>query len=115
MHEAALIDDLMRKIAEVAMRENAGRVTAVRVWLGALSHMSAQHFREHFDHAAAGGIAEGAHLSTDQRARHPGREGQAAAAGHAPDPAAVRAREPLDPPERVLFQDLDSGRVAHGP
>ena len=65
MHEAALIDDLMRKIAEVAMRENAGRVTAVRVWLGALSHMSAQHFREHFDHAAAGGIAEGAHLSTD--------------------------------------------------
>lgn len=65
MHEAALIDDLMRKIAEVAERENAGRVTAVRVWLGALSHMSAQHFRAHFDHAAAGGIAEGARLSTD--------------------------------------------------
>ncbi|WP_354081150.1 hypothetical protein [Constrictibacter sp. MBR-5] len=55
----------MRKIAEVAARENAGRVTAVRVWLGALSHMSAQHFREHFDNAAAGGIAEGARLRTD--------------------------------------------------
>lgn len=65
MHEAALIDDLMRKIAEVAAREKAGRVTAVRVWLGALSHMSPQHFREHFDHAAAGGIAEGASLSAD--------------------------------------------------
>ena len=34
----------------------------VLVWLGALSHMSAEHFREHFDRDAAGTLAAGAEL-----------------------------------------------------
>ena len=38
-------------------------MTRVSVWVGALSHMSAEHFREHFSHAAAGTIAEAADLS----------------------------------------------------
>ena len=35
-------------------------MTAVSVWLGALSHMTPDHFAEHFEQAAAGTLAEGA-------------------------------------------------------
>lgn len=62
MHEASLIADLMHRIDEVAQAEGARRVVGVSVWLGALSHMSEAHFVEHFEHAAAGTIAEGARL-----------------------------------------------------
>ena len=62
MHEHALIDTLMRRIGEIAAAEGARKVVRASVWLGALSHMSPDHFREHFDHAAAGTIAEGAEL-----------------------------------------------------
>lgn len=64
MHEASLIADLMRRIGDLAREREAKRVVGVSVWLGALSHMSAQHFAEHFEHAAAGTIAEGAALDT---------------------------------------------------
>ncbi len=56
---------LMRKIEEVAAEQRATRITAVDVWLGALSHMSDGHFREHFVQASADGIAEGATISTE--------------------------------------------------
>ena len=62
MHEHALINDLMRRIARAAEAEDAERVVAVSVWLGALSHMSPEHFPEHFEHASTGTIAEGARL-----------------------------------------------------
>ena len=62
MHEAHLINDLIHRIEEVARTEKARRVTGVAVWLGALSHMSEEHFIEHFEQAAAGTIAEGARL-----------------------------------------------------
>lgn len=62
MHEASLMTNLMRRVDEVAQAEGARRVIGVSVWLGALSHMSAEHFAEHFDRAAAGTIAEGARL-----------------------------------------------------
>jgi hydrogenase nickel incorporation protein HypA/HybF len=62
MHEASLIQSLMRHVNEVAARQGATRVAEVAVWLGALSHFSAAHFREHFDRAAQGGLAEGARL-----------------------------------------------------
>lgn len=62
MHEASLTTDLLRRIAEIATAEKAVRVAQVSVWLGALSHMSAAHFAEHFERAAAGTIAEGADL-----------------------------------------------------
>jgi hydrogenase nickel incorporation protein HypA/HybF len=54
--------DLMHRIDTVAKAEGARRVVAVSVRLGALSHMSAEHFAEHFERAAAGTIAEGARL-----------------------------------------------------
>ena len=60
MHEHALMLDVMRKIEEVARADGAVRVTGVAVRLGALSHFTPEHFREHFDDAAAGTVAEGA-------------------------------------------------------
>ena len=60
MHERALMDDLMAKIIGVADAEGGVRVTRIRVWLGALSHFTPEHFREHFDDAARGTLAEGA-------------------------------------------------------
>ena len=63
MHEASLMRDLMRRIQAVAANEGGGRIVRVEVWLGALSHMSESHFREHFDQAAAGTVAEGAALA----------------------------------------------------
>ena len=65
MHEASMMRGLMRKIEEVAVEQRATRITAVDVWLGALSHMSDGHFREHFVQASANGIAEGAKISTE--------------------------------------------------
>lgn len=62
MHEQALISDVMRKIEEVARADGATRVTRVAVRLGALSHLTPEHFREHFAEAARGTIAEAAHV-----------------------------------------------------
>jgi hydrogenase nickel incorporation protein HypA/HybF len=62
MHEKALMDDLMRAILEVAEREESSRVVRVRVRLGALSHFTPEHFREHFVDASAGTVAEGAEV-----------------------------------------------------
>jgi hydrogenase nickel incorporation protein HypA/HybF len=63
MHEATLMKGLMRRIEQIARDQEAVRVVGVSVWLGALSHMSPEHFVEHFDEAAAGTIAEGARLN----------------------------------------------------
>lgn len=62
MHEAALMKNLMARIDAVAKAENAKRVTGISVWLGALSHMSAAHFAEHFEESAAGTLAQGAKI-----------------------------------------------------
>jgi hydrogenase nickel incorporation protein HypA/HybF len=70
MHEFSLITDLMRKITAVAREEGASRIAGVKVRLGALAHISGEHFREHFEEAAVGTPAEGARLeigiSTDE-------------------------------------------------
>lgn len=60
MHEQALMRDVMRKIEEVARSGDATRVTGISVRLGALSHFTPEHFREHFEDASRGTIAEGA-------------------------------------------------------
>jgi len=62
MHEASLLNDLMRKISNIAAEQNALRVTKVSVWVGAMSHMSASHFRDHFVQASCGSVADGADL-----------------------------------------------------
>jgi hydrogenase nickel incorporation protein HypA/HybF len=65
MHEASLVRDLIRKITAVAQTRGTGRVIGVRVRLGALSHISPEHFREHFTHGAHGTVAEGARLEIE--------------------------------------------------
>ncbi len=57
---------LMRKIDSLAAAEGANKVTTVRVWLGALSHMSAAHFQAHFEQASKAMIAEGASLEIEE-------------------------------------------------
>jgi hydrogenase nickel incorporation protein HypA/HybF len=53
---------LIRKLEEIRKSNGGGRIARVRVWLGALSHFSAEHFREHFEADSRGGAAEGAAL-----------------------------------------------------
>jgi hydrogenase nickel incorporation protein HypA/HybF len=48
MHETALVRDVVRRINDLARSTGARRVTGAKVWLGALSHLSAEHFRQHF-------------------------------------------------------------------
>ena len=67
MHEQALMKDLMRTIESQARAEGALRVTRIRVRLGALSHFTPGHFREHFADASRGTLAEGADVETELR------------------------------------------------
>jgi hydrogenase nickel incorporation protein HypA/HybF len=57
--------NLMGKVERLAREHGAGRVTCLRVKLGALSHFSPDHFREHFEQASRGTVAEGASLEID--------------------------------------------------
>jgi hydrogenase nickel incorporation protein HypA/HybF len=67
VHEKALMDDLIRKLEAEARSEGARRVTRIRVRLGALSHFTEAHFREHFEDAARGTVAEGAEVEAELR------------------------------------------------
>ena len=62
MHERALMKDLVRKVEDVARAEGAARVTRVEVRFGALSHLTPEHFREHFEDATRGTVADGAEV-----------------------------------------------------
>ena len=66
MHEYSLMNNLMHKILLLAEKEHATKVTKVSVKLGALSHMSPEHFKEHFNISAKGTIAENATLDTEE-------------------------------------------------
>lgn len=66
MHEKGITEALVKKIVLLAEQENAARVTKVSVTLGALSHMSPSHFKEHFDIAAQGTIAEDAIIEAEE-------------------------------------------------
>ncbi len=66
MHEHSLMNDLMSKILGLAEKERGDQVTKVSVKLGALSHMSAEHFKEHFDIASKGTIAENATIDAEE-------------------------------------------------
>lgn len=66
MHEFSLMADLLRKIEQLAKDADAAKVTKVKVKLGALSHITPDHFREHFNEAITGTVAEGALLAVEQ-------------------------------------------------
>jgi hydrogenase nickel incorporation protein HypA/HybF len=65
VHEQALMRDLMEKITAEARAEGAARVTRIRVRLGALSHLTQDHFREHFEEASRGTVADGAAVEAE--------------------------------------------------
>jgi hydrogenase nickel incorporation protein HypA/HybF len=65
MHEVALVRDVVRRINQLASAADARRVVTARVWLGALSHLSPEHFHEHFNIAAAGTPASEATLEIE--------------------------------------------------
>lgn len=60
------MDGLMGTLLQIAKEKNASRITKVRVWLGALSHLSEEHFKYHFDMAARGTLAEGADIEAEE-------------------------------------------------
>lgn len=62
MHELSVFRDLMGKIQALAREQRARRVVAIDVRLGALCHLSPEHFREHFAQLSCGTPAEGANL-----------------------------------------------------
>lgn len=65
MHEASLMKTLMRRVEDLAREHGARRITRIAVKLGALSHFSPDHFREHFEQASRGTVAEGASLEIE--------------------------------------------------
>lgn len=50
----------MRELASVAAQQGAQRVVGVHGWLGALCHLTEEHFREHFIVEPPGTCADGA-------------------------------------------------------
>ncbi len=66
MHEQSLMNDLMHKILQLADDQRASKITKVSVKLGALSHMSKEHFKEHFDISARGTIAQDAEIDAEE-------------------------------------------------
>ncbi len=60
MHEHSLIEALIHRLEDLAREQGATRVVGVTVRLGLRSHFTPEHFREHYDRAALGTIAEGA-------------------------------------------------------
>ena len=65
MHETALVRDVVRRIEDLARATGARRITGAKIWLGALSHLSAEHFREHYAFEAQGSMAAGAILTIE--------------------------------------------------
>jgi len=68
MHETSLVRDVVHRIEDLARSTGARRVTRAKVWLGALSHLSAEHFREHFAIEARDTLAAGAVLDIEASA-----------------------------------------------
>ncbi len=73
MHETALVRDIVRRIEQIAHGAGADRIIGAKVWLGALSHLSEAHFREHFAIEARETSAQGAvlDLEVSNDPRHP--------------------------------------------
>jgi len=65
MHEFSLLKDLLNKVKTIAEDNNSDKVIGVKVKLGALAHISPNHFREHFEQAVKGTIAEDAKLEVE--------------------------------------------------
>ncbi|MGA7476420.1 MAG: hydrogenase maturation nickel metallochaperone HypA [Thermoplasmata archaeon] len=76
MHEEAMLKDLVRKAEEVARRERATRVTRVRLWVGARSHLDGPELKDHWAFAVRGTVLSGAEveIETSSDPNHPNAE-----------------------------------------
>lgn len=66
MHEFSLMADMFRKIDDISREHGNKKLTLVKVKLGALSHITPDHFAEHFEEFSKGTPAEGAKLEVVQ-------------------------------------------------
>lgn len=62
MHEMSLMNNLLAKIEQIASENNSTKVSKVCVAIGALAHISEDHFREHFVEGTTDTVAENAKL-----------------------------------------------------
>jgi len=60
-----MLQDLVRRAQEVARRERAERVTRVRIWVGALSHLAGPELEARWAHAVRGTSLEGARVEIE--------------------------------------------------
>ena len=65
MHESSLMTGLVHTAEKAARDAGAARVASIRVRVGALSGMSPEHLKEHFDESAAGTMLSGASLEIE--------------------------------------------------
>ncbi|WNZ48356.1 hydrogenase maturation nickel metallochaperone HypA [Leptolyngbya boryana CZ1] len=65
MHEASLMSHLIQTIEAIAQEQNATKILAVKVRLGALSHFSPEHFTYHFVIASQHTLMESARLEIE--------------------------------------------------
>lgn len=65
MHEMALAESIVEIVERTAAANGGGRVSAVRLEIGALSHVEVEALRFCFDAVTRGGAAEGARLELD--------------------------------------------------
>ena len=68
MHESSMMNNLINQIIELANHEGGGRIVSVKVRFGALSGMSPEHFRQHFDAVADQSLGSGVvlHMESSQ-------------------------------------------------
>jgi hydrogenase nickel incorporation protein HypA/HybF len=62
MHELSLLSDIINKIQSISRENGGAAITRARIRLGALSHISAEHFRKHFYQAVPGTAAANSEL-----------------------------------------------------
>jgi len=65
MHEIHLLKDILNKVDSIAAINSAKKVSRLTIWLGAFSHISAEHLMEHFVEESRGRICEGAKVDVD--------------------------------------------------
>jgi hydrogenase nickel incorporation protein HypA/HybF len=54
MHEEAMLRDVVRKAEEVVRESGPGRVTRLRLWVGARSHLAGPELEARWAHAVSG-------------------------------------------------------------
>jgi hydrogenase nickel incorporation protein HypA/HybF len=60
MHEMSLFKDILKKIESISRDNEGKKIVNISVKIGALSHLSASHFLDHFSTFSIGTAAEGA-------------------------------------------------------